>query len=381
MIRRYIWSVIAWLYAHAAKPLLFLTKPDDIHNAMLRFSVFMGNHSLTRNFVALVFKKRPGKSLEQEIGGITFANPVGLSAGFDKNGEIVPTIASLGFGFETVGSTTAKPCAGNPHPWFHRLPKTMSVVVNAGLANEGSRAIISRLHNLTEKKIHHFPIVLSVAKTNNRKVVDTDVAVADYVASVRRAKSEKNISAIELNISCPNTFGGEPFTTPRRLNKLLKAVDDVEIGKPIFVKMPVDLEWKDFSRLLDVVVKYNVTGVTIANLFKDRSKIDIKDPLPNTIAGNLSGRPTFNKSNQLIRQTYLNYGDKLTIIGVGGIFSAEEAYTKIRLGASLVEIISGVLFVGPQLAAQISDGLTRLLDKDGYSSIREAIGVDAAIEK
>jgi len=121
----------------------------------------------------------------------------------------------------------------------------------------------------------------------------------------------------------------------------------------------------------------NVVGVTISNLAKDRSILDLKDPLPDAIAGNLSGKPTVISSNKLIRQTYLTYGDRLTIIGVGGIFSADDAYTKIRLGASLVELITGMIFCGPQLIAEINDGLVRLLERDGYADIGQAVGVDA----
>lgn len=143
--------------------------------------------------------------------------------------------------------------------------------------------------------------------------------------------------------------------------------------------MPIDLSWVAFKGLLDVIVKHRVVGVTIANLVKDRDKVDLKDYLPNKIPGNLSGRPTLQPSNELIRQTFLSYGDKLTIIGVGGIFSADDAYAKIRLGASLVELLTGMIFNGPQLAAEISDGLSRLIESDGYTHISQAIGIDAII--
>lgn len=142
--------------------------------------------------------------------------------------------------------------------------------------------------------------------------------------------------------------------------------------------MPVDLVWNDFKKLLDVAVNYGVSGVTIANLVKDRSLVNPLDELPDSVKGNLSGKPTEEIGNELLRQTYLNYGDKLTIIGVGGIFTAEDAYKKIRLGASLVEIISGLIYCGPQLAAEINDGVSQFLKRDGFSNISEAVGVDAA---
>jgi dihydroorotate dehydrogenase (fumarate) len=246
------------------------------------------------------------------------------------------------------------------------------------LANDGSRVIIKRLRKYNQHVIRQFPIVLSIAKTNSQNVVDVKDGIADYVTTLKRAKNEQSIKMIELNISCPNAYGGEPFTTPNRLDRLLTAVDKVGAKQPIYIKMPVDLSWDAFRALLDVIVKHRVVGVTIANLAKDRAKIELKDNLPDNIKGNLSGMPTWQPSNDLIRQTYLNYGDKLTIIGVGGIFSAEDAYAKIRLGASLVEIITGMIFCGPQLAAEINLGLLQLLERDGYTSISQAIGADAA---
>jgi dihydroorotate dehydrogenase (fumarate) len=377
MIRRIFYKINRFLFVYAAKPLLFIVPPDKIHNSMIRFTAVMGHVSFMRWLVKIIFKGHRDERLVQKYHGVEFDSPVGLAAGFDKNGEVVPIIAVLGFGFGTVGSVTAKRCIGNPRPWFYRLPKTKSLVVNAGLSNHGSRIIIKRLGQYKPQTTAQFPVVLSVAKTNNQNVVDIKDGIADYVTTIKRAKNEKSIKMIEINISCPNAFGGEPFTTPSRLNRLLSAIDTVGVTQPIYVKMPVDLSWDSFRALLDVIVNHQVVGVTIANLAKDRTKIELKDNLSSNIRGNLSGEPTWQLSNELIRQTYLNYGDRLTIIGLGGIFSAEDAYVKIRLGASLVEIITGMIFCGPQLAAEINDGLLQLLERDGYTHISQAVGVDA----
>lgn len=377
MMRRIFYGMNRFIYVYAAKPFLFIIPPDTIHSSMIRFTSAVGRVPVVRWFVRASFKGRRDERLVQKYHGIEFDSPVGLAAGFDKNGEIVPIISALGFGFGTVGSVTAKRCSGNPRPWFYRLPKTQSLVVNAGLANHGSRVIIKRLKQYKPQAIGQFPVVLSVAKTNSQSVVGIKEGIDDYITTIRRAKNEKSIKIIELNISCPNAFGGEPFTTPNRLDRLLTAVDKVDVKQPIYIKMPVDLSWDAFRALLDVIAKHQVVGVTIANLAKDRTKIELKDELPNTVKGNLSGKPTWQISNELIRQTYLNYGDKLTIIGLGGIFSAEDAYAKIRLGASLVEIITGMIFCGPQLASEINDGLLKLIERDGYANISQAIGVDA----
>lgn len=377
MIRPILWNISRLLYVYIVKPLLFLVPPDKVHHGTIRLTAIVGSLGITRGLVRLIFTAPRNERLVQNYHDIEFGNPVGLAAGFDKNGQVVPMIAALGFGFGEVGSITADICKGNDRPWFFRLPKTQSLVVNAGLANDGSRIIIDRLRSYNSKAIQNFPIVLSVAKTNSRKVVDDKSGVIDYVTSVKRASKESRIAMIELNISCPNTFGGEPFTTAPRLELLLAAVDAVKVKQPIFIKMPTSLGWSEFKELLDVIVNHNVAGVTVSNLAKNRALLDIKDTLPDSVPGNLSGKPTVKSSNELIRQTYLGYGDKLTIIGVGGIFNAEDAYAKIRLGASLVELITGMIFRGPQLAAEINEGLSKLLAKDGYSHISEVIGIDA----
>ncbi|NTW62206.1 quinone-dependent dihydroorotate dehydrogenase [Candidatus Saccharibacteria bacterium] len=376
MIRRLMWAICQFLYK-VTKPLIFIFPPDTTHNAMLKFSIFVGRVTLIRRFVALIFKRKASPRLVQNIHGVKFTNPVGLAAGFDKNGEIMPTIAALGFGFGEVGSVTAEPCDGNPKPWFYRLPKTKSAVVNAGLSNCGSSTVINNINNYVPGSVNNFPIVLSVAKTNSCDVVSVDAGIADYVATIKRAKGLKSVQMIELHISCPNTHGGEPFTDSAKLEKLMKAVDQVGTNKPIFIKMPVDLPWSKFKSLLDIIVRHGVAGVTISNLTKDRTKVTIKDDIPDNVKGSFSGKPVWDLSNDLIKKTYQYYGDKLVIIGVGGVFSAQDAYTKIKLGASMVELITGIIFNGPQLAAQINDGLVRMLKRDGYSHVSDAVGVDS----
>ncbi len=377
MIRRTLWALNRHGYRLVAKPLFFMMSPDDAHSLMIKSVARAGYWAPMRWFTKAVFVAKPNAMLVQKYHGVDYVAPVGLSAGLDKNAEIVPLIARLGFGFATVGSVTAFQCDGNPRPWFYRLPHSQSIVVNAGLANHGSDVIIKRIHDYSDQQIGSFPIVLSVAKTNSCNVVSIEEGIADYVTTVHRAQAEPRVQVIELNISCPNTYGGEPFTTPDKLERLLAAVDAVKPKQPVYIKMPVDLAWPDFSALLDVAVKHKIAGVTVSNLTKHRSVISPDDKLPDNVRGHLSGKPTWESSNNLIRQTYLHYGDKLTIIGVGGIFNAADAYTKIRLGASLVEVISGLMFVGPQLPAQINDGLVKLLKRDGFTHISQAIGVDA----
>lgn len=364
-------------YKHVIKPALFKQKPDGVHDKLLKTGSKMQKFSVVRGLVGSSWAYRNEQKLGQTILGVNFHNPVGLSAGFDKNFELVPMLKSVGFGFMEGGSITNKPCDGNPRPWFYRLPKTKSLVVYAGLANQGAEKIITRILEFPRATFKNFPINISVAKTNSKEAASEKEAIDDYLGSLIKIQSAGVGDLITLNISCPNTYGGEPFTTPEKLNKLLIKVDKLKLNQPVFIKMPSDLTWPDFEKLVQVADKHKIAGLTISNLAKDRKKVKLLDPLPDEVKGNLSGKPTWELSNKLIKQTYRKYGKRFVIIGVGGIFSAEDAYTKIKLGASLVELITGMIFEGPQLIGQINKGLAKLLEADGYNNIKEAIGVDA----
>lgn len=365
------------IYQKLAKPVLFKFKPDAVHNSLVRTGKVVQRIPPLRGLLRLVWSYQDEDYLAQELLGIRFRNSVGLSAGFDKNFELIPLIRAVGFGLMEGGSLTYCQCDGNPRPWFYRLPKTKSIVVNAGLGNDGSEVIIERIAKYKSDIFKDFPLNISVAKTNSKEACTDQGAVDDYVGSVQAVKDAGVGAMVTLNISCPNTYGGEPFTTPERLEMLLSAVDKVQLGRPVFIKMPSDLPWAKFSKLLAVADKHSVQGLTISNLAKDRSKIELKDPLPDSVKGNLSGAPVWKLSNELIRQTYLAYGSRFVIIGVGGIFTAEDAYTKIKLGATMVEMITGMIFEGPQVVGQINKGLVELLKKDGYTNISQAVGVDA----
>lgn len=370
-------KITAFGYVHIAKPILFWQQPDKVHDRLLKLGSRMQRFGLVRWLVRTFWSYNNTDYLQQNVQGITFKNPVGLSAGFDKNFQLPPLMKSVGFGFMEGGSITLHECAGNPKPWFYRLPKTKSLVVNAGLANQGVDAISERLQAYSGKGLSDFPLNISIAKTNSPDVCDDDEAIADYAGTLIKLRDKDLGSMYTLNISCPNTYGGEPFTTPERLERLLAAVDEVKAKKPVFIKMPSNLPWSEFKVLVDVAVKHNIAGLTISNLAKDRGQANIMDPLPDDVKGNLSGLPTKELSNELIRQTYALYGDRFTIIGVGGIFNAEDAYEKIKYGATMVELITGMIFDGPQIVGQINRGLVELLKKDGYTHISQAIGVNA----
>lgn len=362
------------LYRRAIKPILFLFHPDKVHSTLIKLSRFYQRLPLGTRLVRLLWGYQNKPALAQTINSIHFENPVGLAAGFDKNAEMISVMHAVGYGFVTVGSVTHMPCAGNPHPWFHRLPKQRALVVYAGLANEGVRRITQRvIHSYKPEIFHNFPVVMSVAKTNSPVTCDDAEAIADYIGSLRHIMDVPNIPVVEINISCPNTYGGEPFTDPERLEKLLLAFDELEVKKPVWIKMPINLAWSEFDALVKVILNHNIQGLTIGNLNKSRSSIPLS-VLPPKINGNLSGYPTQSLSDDLISRTYKAYGERLTIIGVGGISNAADAYRKICLGASLVALISGLIYEGPQLIGQINHDLVSLLHKDGFTNLSQAVG-------
>ena len=360
-------------YKNVAKPLLFRMHPDEAHSAMIVGAKFLSRTRLTRILSGMAYKH---PMLEQTVAGIAFKNPVGLSAGLDKNYDLPPIIKRIGMGFEIGGSMTAKVCRGNSKPWFHRLPEEKSIVVHVGLANAGARASLKKIAHYPASLWRDFPLSISVAKTNNKANASDEEAIEDYCKSLRLIE-EKNASAmVEINISCPNTYGGEPFTTPERLENLMSAIDTIGLTRPVFVKMPTDKTWTEFRQLLAVLAKHHVEGVTIGNLMKDRAKLKHPEALRSAVKGGLSGLPAQQVTTDLIRQTYHAYRDRFVIIGVGGIFTAEDAYAKIRAGAHLVALVTALMFEGPQVVGEINEGLVRLLKKDGFSSIAEAVGAD-----
>lgn len=363
------------MYKRLIKPLLFLLPPDMMHRLAIAGGRIL-QHTPARWAIRWLWR-RDNAALEQTVQGLHIINPVGLSAGFDKNIEITPMLEAVGFGFATGGSVTLQPRRGNPRPWFHRLPKTESLTVYAGMANKGLK-VIERSARRHARLRRVMPLFISVAVAANKQCgpVSCEAAIDVAKNTTEYILQHKLAQAIEINISCPNAGDDQPFTQPAMLERLLLELDRIERDLPFFIKMPNLRDIAAFDELLQVIVRHNIQGVTIANLVKDRQTVAVKDTLTDDMKGGLSGAPTRDRSTALIRHTYKTYGDRLTIIGVGGIFSAEQAYEKMRAGASLVALITGMIFEGPALIGRINTGLVRLVQQDGFQSITEVIGAD-----
>jgi dihydroorotate dehydrogenase len=215
------------------------------------------------------------------------------------------------------------------------------------------------------------PVGINIAKTNCRETVDIKTAISDYFKAYEAFRSTGDY--VTINISCPNAYGGEPFTDGAKLDALLEKIMSVPKIKPIFLKISPDLSKRETDEVIAVALRLKIDGFVCTNLTKNRNNKNIVDKfVPEK--GGFSGKVLDNLSDDLIRYVYKKTGGRSVIIGSGGVFSAEDAYRKIKAGTSLIELITGMIYEGPQLMSDINLGLVKLLQKDGYENISEAVG-------
>lgn len=366
-------TIIAFIYQKIIKPVFFLFDPEFIHNLAVSRGEMFGK-TFIKNFFNWKLNYQSQK-LKQKIAGINFSGPVGLAAGFDYNAKLTQILYSLGFSFQSVGTITNLPYEGNPPPRLGRLPKSRSLMVNKGFKNLGAEKISKKLSQLN----FNIPLGISIGVSNNKIIISLKDAINDIKRSfLFFEKSKIKNSYYELNISCPNLINTEvDFYKPVNFDKLLQSINRLKIKKSVFVKMPIDRNDQEFLAILKTVSQFTfIKGVIIGNLFKDRkSSLLDRQEVNKFKVGYFSGKPCELRSNELIKLTYKKYGNKLIIIGCGGVFSGQDAYIKIKLGASLVQLITGMIFQGPQLISQINLELEELLEKDGFSNIKQAVGI------
>ena len=360
------------------RPLIFLMEPEQAYSSLKRVGVFLGNNFFLRKFTGLLFNY-DHPSLNTTVNGINYRNPIGLSAGFDKDGELTKIYPHLGFGLAELGSFTGEICPGNPGKRLFRMKKSKSIVVWYGLNNEGSEKISQRLSG---EEFGNLRVGINAALTNLTPEFILEDAIADYLKTMKLFKDIGDY--YDVNISCPNTQEGEPFVDKQNLNALLTAINK-EIRpiseKPIYVKLAADMTIDEINIIVDACVEHKMDGVVCTNLAKPQYNTEhIPEEYP-TVDGRLpegkgamSGLPLQRISTNVIRHVYRRTRGKLTIIGVGGIFSAKDAYEKITSGASLCHMITAMIFDGPQSMSEINRGLVKLLKADGFNSISEAVG-------
>ncbi|MCT7974533.1 quinone-dependent dihydroorotate dehydrogenase [Laspinema olomoucense] len=316
--------------------------------------------------------------LEQTLWNIKFPNPIGLAAGFDKNGSVGESWSNLGFGFAELGTVTFHAQPGNPRPRMFRLPEDLAAINRMGFNNNGAEALAQRLTadkdkgQVTSEK----PIIgINLGKS---KITPLEEAPGDYLGSFRLLKEFGDYFVV--NVSSPNTPGLRSLQEGKQLAEILDALQQENQGvKPILVKIAPDLEWEAISEAITVAQTYQLAGMIATNttIRRDGLKTQTIKLTGNPVteeAGGLSGAPLRGRSTEIIRYIHQQTQGQLPIIGTGGIFTAEDAWEKITAGACLLEIYTGLIYEGPWMVRRILAGLVQKLEENGLGNIAEAVG-------
>jgi dihydroorotate dehydrogenase len=342
---------------------------SDIGAALLRRLPAESAHRATLRLVAMAAPFLPGPAGDNaRLGvralGLDFPNPVGLAAGFDKDAEVPGAMAKFGFGFVECGTVTPRPQAGNPRPRLFRLPADRAVINRMGFNNRG---MDQAARNLGTRKGH------GIVGINIGANKDSADRIADYVRGFERLAPLA--AYVTVNVSSPNTPGLRGLQNRDELTRLLDALTDARTKKtlhlPILLKIAPDLDGHALDEIADVVKKSGIEGLIVSNTTIARPPL--KSAHADEIGG-LSGRPLFLLSTRILAEMHRRLDGAVTLVGVGGISSGEDAYAKIRAGASLVQLYSALVFQGPGLVARIKRELLQCLDRDGFANVTDAVG-------
>jgi dihydroorotate dehydrogenase len=352
-VYRFLIEILFWFYKD----------PESVHRLSLRFLQVVG-HEPFRSIVSGITEVRL-PLLGQDVWGLYFKNPVGLAGGFDKNGEAILGLEALGFGFIEAGSVTWHAQQGNPRQRIFRFPQDLALINRMGFNNAGAEALKANLEKLRDIKV---PLGISLGKS---KITELKDAAVDYLASFKTLCRFGDYFVI--NVSSPNTPGLRQLQDKDFLIGICNALNGYrvqqETRKPILVKIAPDLTNEAIDDVLAVVKECSLDGIIATNTTISREGLSVQTDE----AGGLSGKPVRKRATEIIRYIH-SKNPTLPIIGVGGIFTAEDAYEKIKAGASLVQIYTGFIYGGPMTVSTINRGLARLLKRDGFRSIREAVG-------
>jgi len=332
-------------------------------------------HNLTLRALAALPARRPPPDdprLAVELLGRTVPNPVGLAAGFDKGATVPDALLGLGFGFVEVGGVVPRPQPGNPRPRVFRLTADGAVINRFGLNSEGLEVVAGRLAARRGR-----PGIVGVNIGANKEAADR---LADYVACT--ARLAPHVAFVTVNVSSPNTPGlrdlqGEAFLD-ELLARVVAARDGTGASAAVLLKIAPDITLDALDAICATALRRGVQGLVVSNTTVARPESLTETALARE-AGGLSGRPLFGPATKLLAETYLRVGSKVPLIGVGGVDSAEAAWTKIRAGASLVQLYSALVYQGPGLVGAIKRGLLDRLQREGLPNLAAAVGRDAAV--
>lgn len=345
--------IAVMIYQKLIQPILFQKDAEDAHEMALQLASKTHQHPYLAKLAKSVYgMKTPG--LEQELFGLKFPNPIGLAAGFDKNGTTPKAMQALGFGFVEVGSITAKPSEGNPRPRAFRLTEDESLINRMGLNNEGADMITKRLKDINLD----IPLGINIAKTNDASIYG-DAAIRDYLYSYEKALPVADY--ITVNISCPNTGEGKTFEDPLALDDLLAALQPGKKNrKPTLVKFTVDIEQSSLEKLVAICEEHDVSGYVATNTSSVREGLKTSPKKLQQIGnGGLSGKAIQQRSTKIVKWLSEITEGRKPIVGVGGIHDVDSSVEKLEAGATLLQIYTGMIYEGPGLIKSIKKGLIR----------------------
>lgn len=353
------------VYRTLVRPLLFRLPAETAHELAL--------HSLSFLPASLIAKRVDDPALNIKRFGLTFSNPIGLAAGFDKNGIALRPLAALGFGFIEAGTVTYHPQPGNPRPRLFRLSEDQALINRAGFNNEGAAAFVRRVEQ------HRPDCVLGVS-IGKSKSTPLENAVEDYLASFELV--HKVADYVAVNVSSPNTPQLRQLQQSQQLETLLSALQarrkELQNDVPLLVKLSPDLERGDLEKIVEVIERLHIDGIIATNTTISRDNLRTASTRVAACGeGGLSGRPLKERATRMIAQLYELTGGRIPLIGVGGVFTAEDAWEKIVAGASLVQLYTGFIYQGPRIAHQINEGLSEILAREGFSNLDAAVGYRA----
>lgn len=360
-------------YTTLVRPLVFRLDPERAHRLALRAGAMSGFAAPLLRKVAEVRDPR----LATRIAGINFENPIGLSAGFDKSGEAIAALAGLGFGFIEIGSVSADPSDGNRRPRLFRLPDDRAIVVAYGVPNDGARAVAARVAHVGLP----VPLGINIVKTNRGPGAPPESAeqiISEYVEAARLL--EPHADYLMFNLSCPNTEDGRDFFADRRhLEASLVALGETGLTKPVFLKVSPLGGVPMIEQLLEAAAPHAFISGFMFNLPSDKPENLHSPPaLWKSLPGAVSGPPSATLLDFCLRETWRRMDRaRYALVASGGVFTAEDAYRKIRLGASLVQLLTALVYEGPGVVRRITRGLSRLLERDEINNVADAVGVEA----
>jgi dihydroorotate dehydrogenase len=339
------------------RPLVFTLDAEKAHRATI--SVLK-----MRTGTAFTPEPRRTPTLENTVAGLSFPNPIGLAAGFDKDAEVFGPALSLGFGFVEVGTLTPKPQPGNPKPRLFRLQEDQAVINRMGFNNEGQPAAFDRLSRRYRTR--------GIVGVNVGANKDSPDRVADYVAGVRAMNPIADY--LTVNISSPNTPGLRGLQEQGALDELLAAIQEARSGKPIFLKVAPDLNPGDPERIVRAAIDHKIDAIIVSNTTVSRPPLK---SVRAAEAGGLSGEPLKTLALEALRNFRRASGSAIPLIGVGGIANADDAWERICAGASLVQLYTAMVYEGPGIARRIALGLAERLKREGFANVSEAVGTAA----